>query len=66
MDQKTTAPRLYCSTYCNRGHVVRTGRPVGHECRVLPPAALAAEIAGDFAEAVRILETTPATFVRGR
>jgi hypothetical protein len=46
---------IYCTTYCNRGHVVQTGRPVGHECRVIPPKALRAEIDGDFKLAIEIL-----------
>ena len=47
---------IYCTTYCNKGHVVRTGRPVGHECRVIPPGALKAEIAGDFGLAIQLLQ----------
>jgi hypothetical protein len=37
---------VYCTSFCNFGHVVETGRPVGHECHILPPAALRAEWAG--------------------
>ncbi len=46
---------IYCTTYCNRGHYTDNGKPVDHECRVIPPAALAAEIAGDYERAVRLL-----------
>lgn len=46
---------VYCTTYCNHGHEVDTGKPVDHDCYVLPPEALAAEIRGDFEEAIRIL-----------
>jgi len=49
------AEAIYCTTYCNRGHVVRTGRPVGYCCRVIPPKALRAEMAGDFGLAIEIL-----------
>ena len=53
------AEAIYCTTYCNQGHVVRTGRPVGHECRVIPPKALRAEIDGDFKTAIEILSQQP-------
>ena len=48
--------RIYCTTFCNHGHDIETGRPVGHECYVLPPAAISAERAGDHARAVQYLE----------
>lgn len=47
--------RIYCSTYCNFGHYVKTGNPVKHECRIIPPAALAAEMRGDFETAIRLM-----------
>jgi hypothetical protein len=50
-------PKIYCTSYCNFGHNMKTGRPIGHECRVIPPAALRAERAGDYGEAQRILST---------
>lgn len=40
--------RYYCTSYCNHPHRVRDGYPIGHECYILPPAALRAEIAGDY------------------
>jgi hypothetical protein len=43
----TAAPPIYCTTFCNRAHNVKTGRPIDHECYILPPAALQAERAGD-------------------
>jgi len=48
--------RLYVTTFCNRAHDIETGRPVGHECYVLPPAAISAERAGDDERAVKMLE----------
>jgi hypothetical protein len=45
----------YLTTYCNHGHELKTGRPVNHECYILPPAALAAEIAGDIPRAIELL-----------
>ncbi len=48
-------PEIYCTSYCNHGHFVKTGRPVGHECRVIPPKALEAERSGDFELAQELL-----------
>ena len=48
----------YITTFCNFAHEVRTGRPIGHTCYLLPPTALAAEKAGDFDKANDILHTT--------
>jgi len=49
-------PAVYASTYCNKGHSMKTGRPIKHECRVIPPAALRAERDGDFATAIAIMQ----------
>jgi hypothetical protein len=61
-----SAPRVYCTTYCNFGHNVTTGRPIGHQCRIIPPKALLAEMSGDYAAAVEILRSTPAVIAAGR
>jgi hypothetical protein len=50
---------IYCTTYCNFGHYVDNGRPVKHECRVIPPAALKAEMAGDYERAIEIMTERP-------
>jgi hypothetical protein len=47
--------KIYCTTYCNQGHRVSDGKPVNHECRILPPAALVAEINGDYETAIALL-----------
>jgi hypothetical protein len=47
---------IYTTTYCNRGHRLSDGKPVAHECHVLPPKALAAERSGDYALATRLIE----------
>lgn len=47
---------IYTSTYCNFGHDVKTGKPIGHECVVIPPKALAAEIAGNYDRAIELME----------
>lgn len=46
----------YCTSYCNRAHRVSDGKPVEHECAVLPPEAIAAERRGDTGEAIRLIE----------
>jgi hypothetical protein len=51
--------RVYATTYCNQGNVVATGRPVAHECRTIPPAALQAEMAGDYELAIELMRGTP-------
>ncbi len=56
---------IYCTTYCNKGHRMRDGKPVQHECYVLPPAALRAEVEGDFEKAQDILsEAKPLQVMR--
>ena len=47
--------RVYCTSYCNHGHDVKTGNPVDHECHVIPPKALEAEMAGDVDKALEII-----------
>lgn len=34
---------LYVTTFCNFAHRMEDGKPVEHECYILPPAALEAE-----------------------
>ena len=46
---------IYMSTYCNKGHRLSDGRPVDHECVILPPKALQAEREGNFEGATVIL-----------
>jgi len=45
---RMTASNIYATTYCNQGHRTSDGKPVGHECYVLPPRALELEMAGDY------------------
>lgn len=59
-------PTIYCTTYCNFGHRMSNGRPVGHECRIIPPAALRAERNDDFALAQKILREMPVIIVKGK
>lgn len=48
-------PEFYVSTYCNFAHNMRTGRPIGHECRHIPLAALRLEREGFTGEAIEII-----------
>jgi hypothetical protein len=46
----------YCTSFCNHGHSLKNGRPIAHECYVLPVEALRAEYEGDTDKAIRILQ----------
>lgn len=46
----------YCTTYCNKSHRLSDGKPVNHECFVLPPAALQAEREGDYGKANALIQ----------
>lgn len=46
--------RVIVTTFCNQAHLP-DGRPVGHACFVLPPAALELEDSEDYAGANDIL-----------
>jgi len=47
---------IYVTTFCNFPHNTKTGRPIGHECYILPVAMLKAEMDGDYALACSILQ----------
>lgn len=47
---------IYCTSYCNQGHRLSDGKPVQHECYVLPPAALQAERDGNTDEVIRLIQ----------
>jgi hypothetical protein len=34
---------VYCTSFCNQGHSLKTGRPIGHECYIIPPRLLRME-----------------------
>jgi hypothetical protein len=48
---------IYCTSFCNHGHRLEDGKPVKHECYVLPTEALHAEQRGDHARAKEVLST---------
>lgn len=47
----------YVTSFCNFAHDLVTGRPVGHECYILPPEALRMEYLGNVDRAIEILKT---------
>jgi hypothetical protein len=49
-------PAFYVSTYCNFVHNMRTGAPIKHDCRHIPPAALRLEREDCFTEAIAIMQ----------
>ncbi len=55
---------IYCSTYCNKAHEVPSGKPIEHECRIIPPMALRAEMDGSFDLAMLIMEREPVKIMR--
>lgn len=57
---------IYCTSFCNFGHYVDTGRPIGHECYVIPPAALRAERDGNTDLAIELIARMSRVIVRGR
>lgn len=46
---------VYCTSYCNHGHDMRTGKPVRHACYILPPRALELERDGFIDDAIDVL-----------
>lgn len=46
---------FYVTTFCNKAHRLEDGKPIDHECYVLPTAALHAEKEGKLGEAVELL-----------
>jgi hypothetical protein len=49
---------FFCTSFCNHSHSTISGKPLGHECYVLPPHALRAERAGDIEEALRLMSAS--------
>jgi hypothetical protein len=58
---------IYCTSFCNFGHSLKNGKPIAHECYVLPIAALQAERDGNIELAQQILsEQGKGPVVNGR
>lgn len=34
---------MYCTSFCNRNHRLTDGKPIDHECYIIPPRLLIAE-----------------------
>jgi hypothetical protein len=43
MPTTTATPALYVTTFCNFAHRMKDGKPIDHECYIIPPALLRAE-----------------------
>ena len=57
---------FYVTTYCNFAHDVETGEPIDHECIVIPPEALKAEMDGDYELAIEIMQGKPKKHRKGK
>jgi hypothetical protein len=47
---------MYVTTYCNHAHDIKTGKPINHECYVLPPRAIALEMEDRIPEAIDVIQ----------
>lgn len=47
---------FYVTTYCNKAHRLADGKPIEHECHVLPPEVLHLEREGKIEEALAVLQ----------
>lgn len=56
---------FYVSSYCKRLHCVGDGRPIHHECFVLPPAVIQAEQKGQIWLAAVLIMRSPMKRHRG-
>ena len=57
-------PTFYVTSFCNQAHRLVDGKPIRHECRIIPPAALEAERAGDTDKAIELMKAKPAKYMR--
>lgn len=48
--------KSFRSLFCMRRHRLRDGKPVDHECLILPPRALRAEQSGDLWTAMALIQ----------
>lgn len=49
----------YVSSYCNHPHRMADGKPIKHECYIIPPLALKREREGDVSGAIMVMQATP-------
>jgi hypothetical protein len=55
----------YCTSFCNQGHSFVTGKPLDHECYVLPPKALRMEFLGNVELACEYIQAAKPLPVHG-
>jgi hypothetical protein len=48
--------KFYVTTFCNKPHRLVDGKPVAHECYILPPLALEYERRGDYQDAAELID----------
>ena len=53
MKRDTFKGKYYATSFCNFAHRLKDGMPVNHECYVLIPSALQAEMRGDYTPNIR-------------
>jgi hypothetical protein len=62
--------KFYVTTFCNFAHSLKTGRPIDHECYIIPPKLLKMEMEeDDFEKVVAAWEEwgrSNRTLVKGR
>lgn len=56
MKLRDDEPEVFVTHYCGKGHYMTTGKPVDHECRIIPGKALRYERDGDVRGAVDALQ----------
>lgn len=54
-DRALAMPEFYITTYCNHAHRTSDGKPIDHECYILPASALAAERDDRISDAAEII-----------
>jgi len=59
-----TPKPYYVTTFCNMPHRLCDGKPIRHECRILPSEALQAERDGNYERAIEILQAAPPRYMR--
>lgn len=52
---KSNESAVYVTTYCNHAHRMVDGKPIAHECFVLPTAMLVAEREGNHERALEVI-----------
>lgn len=57
---------FYVTTFCNFAHWLDTGRPIDHECYVLPPADLRREMESKDGDDLSDIYRKKGPMVRGR